>query len=381
MTLPPGSHHSETFTSSQVHVAAREILQETFADCEINGYQYTQNAVWDVWLYASVHRVSMQSACKSLAEAPSSNWMYTALKEGLLESHDLASLERRANDLLHATFPPRLTARAQQLAIDMVLIPYYGKATTKEIRRSQAKKSTTTFFCFASAYLIKKNKRVTLCCTFVRPEDRLLGVLTRVLQRTQTLGIRVKRLYLDRGFAHVDVLRHLQQQPWVSVVALPKKGTALKALQRGKRSCRTPYTMISPQEGAVTFPLWIACRYGKGRAKKHGVQYLFFAVLGECRSPILQGAQEYRRRFGIASSYRIMHRVRAKTTSRNPELRLLLVALAFFLVNLWVWYKWYLLLVVRQRALQRVSFPLDIFCHFVMSHIEHIYGKVTHIKL
>jgi hypothetical protein len=76
-----------------------------------------------------------------------------------------------------------------------------------------------------------------------------------------------------------------------------------------------------------------------------------------------------------------MQRVWAKTTSRNPELRLLVVALAFFLVNLWVWYQWYLLLAVRQSAPQRVSFPLDIFCHFVINYIEHIYGKVTHLQL
>ena len=57
----------------------------------------------------------------------------------------------------------------------------------------------------------------------------------------------------------------------------------------------------------VTFPLYIACRYQKRKAKTHGVAYLFFAVLGNCRSLVLQVAEEYRHRFGIEASYRIMN--------------------------------------------------------------------------
>ena len=44
----------------------------------------------------------------------------------------------------------------------------------------------------------------------------------------------------------------------------------------------------------------------------------------------------YRQRFGIETSYRQMNQVRARTTSRSPVLRLLLVGLAFILVNLYV---------------------------------------------
>ena len=50
----------------------------------------------------------------------------------------------------------------------------------------------------------------------------------------------------------------------------------------------------------------------------------------------LQIFQFYRRRFGIESSYRQMNRVRARTSSTNPALRLLYVGVAFLLINLWV---------------------------------------------
>jgi hypothetical protein len=112
-----------SLTNGQVHAAAMDKLQRTFSDGEINGYSYTQNDVWDVLLYASANRISIQSACGSLERAPSANWMYTALKEDLLESYDLTSLEQHANALLQTTFPKRLTPRAQKVAIAVVLIP------------------------------------------------------------------------------------------------------------------------------------------------------------------------------------------------------------------------------------------------------------------
>ena len=83
--------------------------------------------------------------------------------------------------MIASTLPPRLNDYPQKLAIDLVLIPYYGDEETEDICRSQAKKSTTKFFCYANAYVIKKNKRVTLCFTFVRPSDTLFDVLKKVL--------------------------------------------------------------------------------------------------------------------------------------------------------------------------------------------------------
>lgn len=44
----------------------------------------------------------------------------------------------------------------------------------------------------------------------------------------------------------------------------------------------------------------------------------------------------YRQRFGIETSYRQMNQVRARITTRNPAIRLLLVGLAFILFNLYI---------------------------------------------
>jgi hypothetical protein len=49
-----------------------------------------------------------------------------------------------------------------------------------------------------------------------------------------------------------------------------------------------------------------------------------------------QVRDNYRRRFGIESSYRQMRQLRIKTNTRNPALRFVYLALALTLRNIWV---------------------------------------------
>jgi len=48
--------------------------------------------------------------------------------------------------------------------------------------------------------------------------------------------------------------------------------------------------------------------------------------------------EEYRKRFGIETSYRQMNQCRIRTSTRNPVLRLLFVGIALLLRNVWVWF-------------------------------------------
>jgi hypothetical protein len=78
-------------------------------------------------------------------------------------------------------------------------------------------------------------------------------------------------------------------------------------------------------------------KYSKGRYKRKGARWFAYAVAGLPKSvEPHQVFEMYRQRFGIETSYRQMNQVRARTTSRNPVIRLLLVGLAFILFNLYI---------------------------------------------
>ena len=105
----------------------------------------------------------------------------------------------------------------------------------------------------------------------------------------------------------------------------------------GQASYWTPYTFSSPELGAYTVQAASVRQYCNGRYGRHGVKWFAYAVAGlpPAMSPS-QVFELYRQRFGIETSYRQMKAVRARTTTRNPAIRLLLVGLAFILVNLYV---------------------------------------------
>ncbi len=116
-------------------------------------------------------------------------------------------------------------------------------------------------------------------------------------------------------------------------------------------------------------------KYSKGKYDRHGVEWFCYAILGEINLSPLQVYEGYRRRFGIESSYRLMNEVRARTTSRNPALRLLLVGIAFILLNIWVYLKWILGQPRRGgRYIHRKLFVLSQLRLFLTEAVKQIYG-------
>ena len=78
-------------------------------------------------------------------------------------------------------------------------------------------------------------------------------------------------------------------------------------------------------------------KYSKGRYQRKGTRWFAYAVAGLPKAVEPHQVFElYRQRFGIETSYRQMNQVRARTTSRNPVIRFLLVGLAFILFNLYI---------------------------------------------
>lgn len=329
----------------------------------LRGYRYTDADIFNVVVAAAAQGRSIASASAQLRDAPSATRVRDTLAERLFACHDVDALEARLNALLGAQLPAEVTTKPQRVAIDLTLLPYYGTEGLEpdQLRRGEAKAGTTRFHCYATASVLRAGRRVTLALTFVHADEALVDVLADLLGRIARLGVPILRLFLDREFASVAILQHLTAQPFPSVVALPKRGDRLKALLQGRSSYQATYTMRNADDGAISFPLYVACRYAAGRRGRHGMDYLPFAVVGAgaTRLGVRQVACEYRLRFGIESGYRQMNAVRAPTTSRDPALRLLLVAVAVLLTNLWVWLKAHLLAATPPRHRPQARAWLD----------------------
>ena len=210
-----------------------------------------------------------------------------------------------------------------------------------------------------------------------------MGILQRWLQRRQALEIACKRLDLDKGFCSIPILRYQLAQPELPVIlAVPVRGKkgGTRALCPGWSSYRTEYTFHSQLQGELTVPVAVVRTFAK---RRHGgppkAQWLVYALLHGPELAVRKVRKLYRRRFGIESSYRMMEKARARTTSHNAALRFLFMGLALLLLNVWVALHW-IYLRIRGRGPRRVArqyFRQDRMLRFLSRAVEAIYSAVA----
>jgi putative transposase len=332
-----------TISRPCVHQHAYELLQSCL---RVRDYgSCTARVLWHVLFAACARLCTLAAACRCLATAPSRE----TVRQGLLRWLPVRDqLLRRLNNALTLEIPRSLRKRPLQVAIDLVLIPYHGQPMVDlaEVFRSQAKSGTSHFHAYATAYVNYRGQRYTLALTVVEAGEKLDAVLKRLLKQLSALGICVQMLLLDRGFWSVAVLRYLQaaRRPFLMPVVLrgrkdghPEGPSGTRVFAMRKCGGFDEYTLTSSDKNKARVRICMHCRNYNGQWGKHGRQTLVYAFWGIEPSSTRWVRETYRKRFAIETSYRQTHQARARTYTRNPVVRLLLVGVALVLRNVWVW--------------------------------------------
>jgi putative transposase len=335
-----------TLTSAVVHRFASDVIRTHFALCDF-GRCCPASTLLTVVFTACARLTSLFAAARGLRRAPSTESVRKALRANL-PALDL--LERRANRALHASLP-RLQHRRQRLAIDLTLLPYHGQPChdPNELYRGQVKSGTTHFHAYATAYLIRRGQRATVALSYVHRGEDLADVLQRLLRTARRAGVCPHLLLLDRGFYAVSVIRYLQaaRRPFLMPVPLrgrkadhPKGPGGTRVFAYCKRSGFATHRLRQPKGPTARVGICVHCRNRRGRRGQHGRERLVYAYWGWTPPEPMQVSDLYRTRFGIETSYRQMNQGRARTCTRDPGVRLFLVAVALVLRNVWVWLHW-----------------------------------------
>jgi len=224
--------------------------------------------------------------------------------------------------------------------------PYYGQPqqSRNELYYGKPRQGTKKFHAYASACIVSQGHRYTLALTWVRRHESMVVVLRRLLGRIREIGLKIKRILMDRAFFNVPVVEFLQQEnlPFLMPVMFrgrkPKKRRAATGLHRIRQQPAGWYQhTMKNRKREVTVKVCVGYRRHRNRKDGKQVQQkLLFAAWHVHGSPT-EIREAYRKRFGIETSYRQMRQARIYTCTRNPRLRLLFVAVALILRNLWVW--------------------------------------------
>lgn len=377
--------HTRKLTDSDVLDRARTRLQ-SHLPLHADGSVCTTADLLHVLLGVAVNRTTIEAICADLLTTPDPETIRRYLN-AQLRVNDLPALLDHVNAALTDKLPEWLWASARDVAMDFHDRPYYGTLAQADGLwvGGQAKAGTTRFYRVATAYVMRAGMRLTLAVHFVLPQETPVTVLEQLRQRLERLGLRPKRLFLDKGFAGTEVLCFLKQRHQPALIACPIRGKrgGTRALCRGQRSYRTRYSFTDGAGRPVRAELAV-CRVmttakRTGRMERHARWLIVILVELELRPD--QVRRLYRKRFGIESSYRCAGQVRGWTTSRNVAYRFVLLGVSFILVNVWLELRWSFTQVPRRgrRWLATSRFALSRLKAFVRRALEHHYGVVHEI--
>lgn len=371
----------------QNELSAHDVRQEVQSVAQTHlplaaaGYKSSSEMLYDVLMKAASEGISIDAACRDLVGSASGNTIRELLNEQLTVK-ELSEQEKAINEALAARLPEQVRQAKLTAAIDEHDEPCYGKseALVEYSCRGRAKAGTTHFFRIVTLYVIYRQLRLTVAVAFVRPTDETVAVVQKLLQRSRQLKLRFKVLYLDRGFCNTTVISYLKRLKQPSVLACPIRGKrgGTRHLCRGRKSSRTTYTFST----GLTVQMAVVATLVPGKDGKRRRKWLLYVLVNLDWSPQTV-YRNYRFRFGIESSYRILRRVRIKTSSRNPALRFFLLGFALLLVNLWAFLRWFVARIPGPgpHRLDPVRFQFQTFVCFLRRAVEHVYGVLMALPI
>ena len=328
--------------SRDVHKFTQECLQQHVPLVD-SGPKCTADVLWKVLLWAAARICSIAAVCRRWQNGLSDQSVYDALAEQLPKRPRI--LEKKLNAALVYQLPRGVLKRARPVAIDYHEIPYHGDPLkhANELCHGKPKSGTTKFHAYATACIVEKGHRFTLAYTWVKRGEKQTAVIARLLERVRALGLKIKRLLLDRAFFNVATMKYLQEEriPFLMPVVMrgrkPKRGKPAKGLRQFLKEDAGWYRHTMKSKGKeVKFSVCVCYKtYLHHRTSKRCKKKLIYAAWGVRGAPV-EIREMYRKRFGIETSYRQRREARIRTCTRDPKLRLFYVGISLLLRNVWV---------------------------------------------
>jgi len=215
--------------------------------------------------------------------------------------------------------------RALDLAIDYTDIMYYGDKADYMVVETQPKTGTTHAYKFATVSIVVNGERFIL---YAVPVDDIISkaeVVEKLINYAKR-KVKIKRVYLDRGFFSIDVINMLESLK-VKYIMPAVRNSRIKELMVMYDSPKViKYTM--GRDKTTDFNLVIV--------EDEGVKVVFATNIDVRGNGAYTLFDLYSRRWGIETSYRVKECFRARTTSKNYIIRLFYFMFSVVLYNLWI---------------------------------------------
>ena len=215
-------------------------------------------------------------------------------------------------------------------AVDYTKVPYYGEFN-RYVTRSKHERGTSRFYEYATISIVQDGVRL---CVYSRPVtllDTKGDVVRDLIGEARRSGVKIKIILLDRAFFTVEcinLLKNLGLQFIMPCVCNERVQSAVDSF--GGNEGKLPFSIHDSSKNEATFTMVMYWSRAKGK-------FIPFAtnVEGSTRRLVGTIPKEYRKRWGIETSFRKVKDVFPMTTSPLPAIRLAYFMTAMILYNLW----------------------------------------------
>ena len=220
-----------------------------------------------------------------------------------------------------------LNRRKLDIAIDVHDVPYYGDKNNLFVIGGKNDRGTNHFFKFVTCSIVVSGRRFTIDAIPVHHFNNLEGIVDQLLKRAKS-KIRIRHVYLDRGFDRPSVISVLKQNK-IKFLMPKVRSPTVKAWFDKAEGCEAKI-VENFKVGSETVNLVLV-------DDDEGIKRAFSTNI-KISEPIAHYLFKfYKARWGIETSYRqIEHDFKARTTSTNYNIRLFYFLFSVCLYNLWV---------------------------------------------
>jgi len=222
--------------------------------------------------------------------------------------------------------------RPLEVAIDITDIMYYGDRGDYMVVGTKPKKGTLWAFKFATVTAVVNGERLMLYAVPVSLGMTVGAVVSQLLGFLEGKA-RIRRVYADKGFYNNGVIEYLNSKgieflmpamkTWRLRQLIGKKGAPLVTDYRLKDTFMKPRAQFK-------IVLVKSDNYGDDKI------FAFATNMNTSEKLAPYFVDQYKKRWGIETAYRVKECFRARTTSKNYVIRLFYFMFSMTLYNLWV---------------------------------------------
>ncbi len=292
---------------------------------------------------ARARRDAMESAGRTDIDVPSGEWIRQSLSkmtpDGAVESlfefnTGIITLMRRRG----------LLKSRMDVGIDFHNVRRFDKKPGPELVRGGDKASMTKalYETYGTVQILVNGQRLVVGMVTFSAGDDHAGVVRALLDACARHGIRVGTVMADRGFFSQGVMKVLNDSGVMWLMPCPNtvyvKG-ALDEFEAGRRDRVSDAVITSSDRQECPYTMSIVPR--RARRKKRDAdgctdeepweKHISFAT----NDPDID-VEEYSRRWGIETGYRLLESMRITTRSRHHGSRVMCMAMTIMLFNSWI---------------------------------------------